>query len=148
MKNSWWQHPQWRFVADMNGDGSVSAADFPFWAEWLFLLPGHAFIARFGTTPVGQWLELSPASFGTPTAAVLAAALWLAALAAIFYVPRFLIDAWDPTYRQQERERREAAARAKRLRKKRPRLTPRERQALLQPDLRREPALNALEERR
>ena len=53
-------------------------------------------------------LELTPASFGSPTSAALSAALWLAAVFVVFYLPRLFIDIVDPTSRQQRRERRQA----------------------------------------
>jgi hypothetical protein len=67
------------------------------WWQWLFFLPGNAFVARFGATDLGVgWVS---------------ALLWLAALAAVIYLPGLLLDAVDPTYRQQRRERREAQKR-------------------------------------
>jgi hypothetical protein len=113
MQSSWWQYRQWRFVADMNADGVVSTSDVPLWGPWIFFWPGDAFIALFGGTSLGRFLELSPASFGSGTSAALAAALWLLALGLAFYLPRFFIDIVDPTSRQERRERR-AAQRARR----------------------------------
>ena len=113
MQSSWWEYRQWRFVADMNGDGVVSTSDLPLWGPWLFFWPGDAFIALFGGTSLGRFLELSPASFGSATSAALAAALWLLALAIAFYLPRFFVDIVDPTSRQERRERR-AALRSRR----------------------------------
>jgi hypothetical protein len=108
MQTPWWQYRQWRFLADMNGDGLVTTSDAPLWAQWFFFLPGDAFIAQFGTTPLGTFLEVTPASFGSTTSAALSAALWLLALGAAFYVPRFFVDILDPTSRQQRREQRQA----------------------------------------
>jgi hypothetical protein len=118
MQTSWWQYRKWRFMADMNGDGAVSTADVPHWMEWIFLLPGDAAIALSGATPVGRFLELTPASFGSPTSAGLAAALWVLIIMAAFYLPRFFVDIIDPTSRQQRLEHR----RAERMRKRRARL--------------------------
>jgi hypothetical protein len=108
MQTPWWQYRQWRFLADMNGDGLVTTSDALLWAQWFFFLPGDAFIAQFGTTPLGTFLEVTPASFGSMTSAALSAALWLLAIGAAFYVPRFFVDILDPTSRQQRRERRQA----------------------------------------
>jgi hypothetical protein len=108
MQVTWWQYRQWRFLADMNADGMVTASDLPLWIKWWFFVPGDAFIAQFGTTKFGQFLELTPASLGSPTSAALSALLWLFAAAVVFYVPRFFIDIFDPTARQQRRERRQA----------------------------------------
>jgi len=150
MQVSWWDYRQWRFIADMNGDGIVSVKDVPQWATWLFYLPGDAFIALFGTTRVGVFLELTPASFGGSTSAMLSIALWLLALAIALYLPVLFIDIVDPTSRQQRRERRKA----QRERKRRARLA---RRAANRPvrhtEERREPRLEErreprLEERR
>jgi hypothetical protein len=119
MLASWWQYRQWRFVADMNGDGLVTSSDVPLWTHWGFFLPGDAFIAQFGSTRLGTFLEVTPASFGGTTSAVLSVALWLLALSAAFYIPRFFVDIVDPTSRQQRRERRVA----QRVRKERTPLT-------------------------
>jgi hypothetical protein len=108
MQGSWWTYRQWRFAADMNGDGVVSASDLPYWGPWIFFWPGDAFIALFGPTRLGRFLELSPASFGTPISAALSAALWLLALSAAWYLPRLFVDIVDPTSRQERRERRQA----------------------------------------
>jgi hypothetical protein len=108
MQVTWWEYRQWRFLADMNADGMVTASDLPLWIKWWFFVPGDALIAQFGTTAFGRFLELTPASLGSPTAAALSAVLWLFAVAAVFYVPRFFIDIIDPTARQQRRERRQA----------------------------------------
>jgi hypothetical protein len=126
MQASWWQYRQWRFNTDMSGDGLVTASDVPLWAEWIFYLPGDAFIAQFGDGRLGRFLELAPTSFGTPTSAALSVAGWLLALLALFYLPRFFIDIFDPTSRQQRIEER----RAKRERKRRERLARRKPQRL------------------
>jgi hypothetical protein len=115
MPASWWQYRQWRFLADMNGDGLVTTSDAPLWVHWLFYLPGDAFIAQFGGTRLGTFLELTPASFGSTTSAVLAVVLWLLAIGVVFYLPRLLVDIVDPTSRQQRREQR-AAQRARKHR--------------------------------
>lgn len=114
MTQSWWQHRQWHFVADMNRDGALTPGDAWLWLEWLFFLPGDAFIARIGPTPLGALLELTPASFGTTTSAVLSGVLWPLAIWAIYAVWAFLMDAADPTYRAERRERRRAQASARR----------------------------------
>jgi hypothetical protein len=119
MQASWWQHRQWRFLADMNGDGVVTTTDVPLWAEWFFFLPGDSVIAQFGSTPFGRFLELTPASFGSATSAAISAPVWLLAISAAFCLPGFVLDIFDPTYRQQKREQREA----QRARKRRERLT-------------------------
>jgi hypothetical protein len=127
MKQTWWQYRDWRFHPDMNGDGLVDAADLALWGQWLFFLPGDALIARFGATKLGQMLGLTPASFGTDTAAMISAAFWVLAVLAVLYLPSFLIDAWDPTRSQQRREQREALGRAHRERLARERLLRRQR---------------------
>jgi hypothetical protein len=108
MLASWWQYRQWKFVADMNGDGLVTTSDAPLWVHWLFYLPGDAFIAQFGDTRLGTFLEVTPASFGSTTSAVLSAVLWLLVLGVVLRLPRFFIDIVDPTSRQQRREQRAA----------------------------------------
>lgn len=124
MQASWWQYRHWRFRADMNGDGLATTSDVPLWAEWLFFVPGDAFIAQFGSTSFGRFLELTPASFGTATSAALSTALWLLAISAAFYLPRFFVDIVDPTSRQERREKR-GAERARKRRERLARRTPR-----------------------
>jgi hypothetical protein len=110
MGSTWWHYRQWKFIADMNGDGTVSGADFAKWGEWLYYMPGDAIIAALGPTPVGGMLAISPDMIGSPTAAILSIAGWLAVFLLALYGRNFLIDAFNPTYRQQERERRAAEA--------------------------------------
>jgi len=125
MQVTWWEYRQWRFIADMNADGMVTASDLPLLAKWIYFVPGDAVIAQFGTTKFGQFLELTPASFGSPTSAALSAVAWLLALLVVFYLPRLFIDIVDPTSRQQRRERRQAH----RVRKRQARLARRAQRA-------------------
>jgi hypothetical protein len=64
MQASWWQHRQWKFLADTNGDGVVTTADVPLWAQWFFFLPGDAVISQFGSTSLGRFLELTRRALG------------------------------------------------------------------------------------
>lgn len=114
MQSAWWQYRSWKFVADMNGDGAVTGADYAAWAHFLYFLPGDAFIAQFGPSEVGRYLGLTQASFGSATAALLSATLWVLGFFVVLFLFRFLLDAIDPTYRQQQREGRAAKARARR----------------------------------
>lgn len=99
-----------------------TASDALLWLQWLFFLPGDAAIALIGPTSLGAMLQLTPASLGTGTAALLSVALWLLGIWLVFAAVRFVIDAIDPTFYEQRRERREAAARARRTPKERQRL--------------------------
>lgn len=121
----------------------MTTSDFPAWTEWLFFLPGDALIARLDGTPLAQWLA-PLATHGSAAAVTFSAALWLLAIGAVLYLPRFLIDVWDPTYLQQKRERRQAQARAQRLRSEHARLLRRKssRRAPNLPSARAEPKLN------
>ena len=114
MQASWWQYRGWKFITDMNGDGALSGSDALLWAQWLFFLPGDAFIAYYGPTELGRYLGLTQASFGSATSAGLSVLLWAVAVWAALYLFGFLLDAIDPTYRQQQRESRQARARARR----------------------------------
>jgi hypothetical protein len=114
MQVTWWEYRQWRFLADMNADGLVTASDLPLWAKWWYFVPGDAAIAQFGTTKLGQFLELTPASLGSPTSAVISALLWLLALALVIYLPILFVDIVDPTSRKERRERRQARRERKR----------------------------------
>lgn len=105
----------------MNRDGTVWIDDLRLWAEWLFFLPGDALIAYMGPTALGGMLQLTPASFGTSTPALLSTVLWLFGIWLLFAVVRFIIDAADPTFLAERRERRQAAARARRALKERQR---------------------------
>jgi hypothetical protein len=73
------------------------------WLQWLFFMPADALIARIGPTPLGA----------LPSAA-LSGALWLIGLWAIHAVWAFFIDAANPTYRAERRERLRAEAAARR----------------------------------
>lgn len=114
MQVTWWEYRQWRFLADMNADGLVTASDLPLWAKWWYFVPGDAVIAQFGTTKFGQFLELTPASLGSPTSAVISALLWLLALSLVIYLPVLFVDIVDPTSRKERRERRLARRERKR----------------------------------
>jgi hypothetical protein len=96
---------------------TVTLDDARLWAEWLFYLPGDAFIAQFGPTTLGGLLDLSPTHFGSATSALLSVALWLAGILGAYYVWAFLLDAANPTLRQEHRERRQAVAKTRRARK-------------------------------
>src|SRR4051812_46618973 len=111
MQGSWWQQRHWKFVADMNGDGALTGSDVSLWAHWLFFMPGDAFIAQFGPTPFGRFLELTQASFGSTQSAWISGLLWLLATGAVFWIRGFFMDVADPTYRQQKREQRQAEMR-------------------------------------
>jgi hypothetical protein len=100
----------------------VSAGDVRLWAEWLFFVPGDAVIALIGPMPLGRFLELTPASFGSITSAVISAAVCLLAIYGAVCLPGFFMDIVDPTHRQQKREWRQA----QRARKQRARLMQRE----------------------
>ena len=117
MQSAWWQYRSWKIAADMNGDGAVTGVDYAAWAQFFYFLPGDAFIAQFGPTEVGRYLGLTQASFGSVTSALLSAVLWVLAFFVALYVFRFVLDAIDPTYRQQQREGREAKARSRRQQK-------------------------------
>jgi hypothetical protein len=114
MQVTWWEYRQWRFLADMNADGLITASDLPLWAKWAFFVPGDALIAQFGTAKLGQFLELTPASFGSPISAALSAVLWLLALTLVIYLPAFFVDIVDPTSRKERRERRQVQRERKR----------------------------------
>lgn len=122
MTQAWWQHRQWKFIADMNRDGALTPGDVWLWLQWLFFLPGDALIALVGPTALGAVVQLTPDSFGTTTSALLSVALWPLGIWLLFAVARFLVDTVDPTYYAERRERREAAARALRTPKERQRL--------------------------
>ena len=114
MTSAWWQGRQWRFIADMDKDGAIGPNDFVLWIQWLYFLPGDALIAVMGATGVAELAGLTQASMGSWPSAILSAAVWLLA---IFWLPRAIIDAADPTYRERQLARREAKARARVRRK-------------------------------
>jgi len=116
MTQAWWPPRQWKFVADMNRDGAITLSDVRLWAEWALYLPGDALIAQLGPTTSGSMFNLTPKSFGGGTSAVLSVALWLFGIWALYRIVLFLIDAADPTFLAERRERREAQARARRAR--------------------------------
>ncbi len=97
------------------------------WLQWLFLLPGDTLIARIAPTPLGALLDLSPRSLGGNTAAALSMAAWLIGVWALYGIGIFLIDAVNPTYRAERRERRLAEAAARRALTERKRATHRSR---------------------
>jgi hypothetical protein len=114
MQASWWHYRHWKFAADMNGDGTLSRSDVLLWAQWLYFMPGDAFIAQVGPTDLGRLLGLTQASFGGTISACISGALWLLALLALYYLRAWILDAADPTYRQHLREQRKAQAKAQR----------------------------------
>jgi hypothetical protein len=139
MQGSWWQYRQWKFNADMNGDGVVTRSDLPLCLEWLFYLPGDAAIALFGSTKLGRFFELTPGSFGSTSSAVVSAILWTLAPFAVAYLPRLFIDIDDPTSRQQRREQRRSARERRRSAERRSMRLPFRRAAPLPVQERREP---------
>lgn len=112
MDPTWWQQRQWSFVADMSGDGAVGGADMLAWLQWLFFMPGDAAIAALGPTPFGAAIGLEAWMFGSPVSAAVSVAGWLLAAWLVVYIKGFLQDVADPTWRQQQRERK-AAERAR-----------------------------------
>jgi hypothetical protein len=107
MRAPWWQYRQWKFVADMNGDGAFSASDISHWVLWLFFMPGDAVIAWIGPAWFARLLNLTSVGFGSATSGWISAALWVFGI----WVVYFFLDCGDPTYRQRQREAREAARR-------------------------------------
>src|SRR5918911_1072703 len=105
MQGPWWQFRQWRFVLDMDRDGAWTLADISWCAHWLLCLPGDLLIAIIGPTGLGHALGLTPADMGSPMSGWISAVLWVFG---ILYARDFILDCADPTYRQQQRERREA----------------------------------------
>ena len=114
MQASLWQQRAWQLVGDMNGDGAVNMADAGLWAQSVFFLPGDALIAQFGPTELGRAIGLTQGSFGGAMSAGLSAALWTLGVLAVIYAFWFVLDAIDPTYRQQQREMRQARSQARR----------------------------------
>lgn len=98
----------------MEPNAILNAIDLGSLAERLFYLPGDALLTQIGPTPLGRFLELTAAASGSTASAILSGAAWIFGLCALVYLSRFFLDAADPTYRQQQRERREAHARARR----------------------------------
>lgn len=84
------------------------------WLQWLFLVPGDALIARLAQTPLGALLDLGPKSLGSNISAALSMAIWLVGIWALYGIGIFLVDAVNPTYRAERRERRLAEAAARR----------------------------------
>jgi hypothetical protein len=60
----------------MTGDGVITISDVWLWVKWLYFLPGDAAIASVGPTPVGQFLEASPQSFGSVWSGTLSFVIW------------------------------------------------------------------------
>jgi hypothetical protein len=114
MQTSLWQYRQWKFVADMNGDGAFTAGDISHWAHWLLFMPGDAVIALVGPTSFGRFLDLTSVSFGSATAGWISAAVWVFGIWAASYLHGFFLDCSDPTYRQRQRESRDAGKAARR----------------------------------
>jgi hypothetical protein len=125
MQAAWLKYRQWRFVVDMNGDGRWTLGDVSWWAHWLLCMPGDALIALIGPTALGHFLALTPADIGSELSGWISAPLWIFG---ICYARDFVLDCADPTYRQQQHERREAEkqrrqiARGRGLPRKSPRL--------------------------
>jgi hypothetical protein len=84
------------------------------WLQWLFLLPGETLIARIAPTPLGALLNVGPQSLGGNTSAALSMAAWLLGLWALYGIGIFLVDAINPTYRAERRERKRAEVAARR----------------------------------
>ena len=91
------------------------------WLQSLFLLPGDTFIAKIAPTPLGALLDLTPKHLGSNVSAALSTAFWLFGIWALYGVWVFVLDAADPTYRAERRERRQAHAAARRAHKQRQR---------------------------
>lgn len=89
MRKLFARYEEWRLLADRNADGTLTATDAQLWAEWLFYLPGETLL-------------------GTARAPEVSAAAWLVVLLATYFALIFLIDSFDPTFREQRRERRRA----------------------------------------
>ena len=115
MQGSWWQsaQPWWQWAQ-------------VWWerAQWLFFVPGDAFVTYVGPTELGASLNLTQLNIGSPASAGLSAALWLVIFWTAFSLIGFIQDVVDPTYRQQRREARQARARAQRDARMRMRIEP------------------------
>ena len=73
-----WAHPRWRFVMDMNGDGSVTFTDVWKLLGWVFHLPGDAVLALVLNNAPGptRYLELSVGQYGGLLTGVISFAVW------------------------------------------------------------------------
>lgn len=114
MQGSWWQSQSWWPWAQLWWERT----------QWLFFVPGNAFVAYVGPTELGASLNLTQVSAGSPAAAGLSAGLWLVIVCALFWLTGLIQDAVDPTYRQQQREAKQARARAQRDARTRMRIDP------------------------
>lgn len=77
---------QWKFVADMTGNGTVTVSDVWLWIQWLYFWPGDGLIylvIRY-LPGAAAFLELSPGKFSGPLSLFLSFGLWIVALVLLF----------------------------------------------------------------
>src|SRR5262245_24471609 len=76
---------RWRFVWDINGDGTVTISDVYLWLSWVFFAPGYlVLLLMMQTLPtVALFLELTPNSLSGTLSGVLSAIAWLFAFGAV-----------------------------------------------------------------
>lgn len=73
----------WSFVADMNQSGSVTISDAWLWFKWLYFYPGDFIFSIFMGMHLGNFLELSAASYGNFWSGLISFIVWLSVFAII-----------------------------------------------------------------
>jgi len=69
----------WRFVADMNGDGAVTISDVWLWVKWLYFYPGDGVLHLLATNlpSVAKFFEVSTDSYGGYISGFISFFIWL-----------------------------------------------------------------------
>lgn len=70
---------RWNFVADLNHSGSITISDVWLWFQWAFFAPGDGiiFLLVDKLPTIGQFFELSYASYGGVFSGIISFFIWL-----------------------------------------------------------------------
>lgn len=68
----------WRFLTDMNGDGSTTVSDVWLWAHSLFFYPGDLLLAGVSkfTPSIAGFFEFTPNTFGGVFSGIVSFLVW------------------------------------------------------------------------
>lgn len=83
---------QWKFVADMTGNGTVTVSDFWLWIKWLYFWPGDGliYLAITKVPRLARFFELSASKFSGPLSLFLSFGLWIVAVLLLFLAWNFM----------------------------------------------------------
>jgi hypothetical protein len=78
----------WKFVADMNSDGSVTISDVWLWFKWLYFYPGDGLLHLLmkGFPDITDFFEITEFNYGGLLSGIISFVIWLCLLISPFAI--------------------------------------------------------------